>query len=467
MLQIDMVSMLLYRGLKLALLAVVILAAGKGQRMQSSLPKVLHPVAGWPMLRHVMNTAIQLKPSQLAVVVGPNMQNVADVAFPWPTVIQDKQLGTGHAVQVGLSALQNIANHDVLVLYGDCPLVTAETLENMRRIFDQAQGQQQPVGLVVLGMRMINPTGYGRLVIDNGLLKEIVEERDTTSDQKKIDLCNSGIMMVRGTLLPQLLGLLTNANAQNEYYLTDIVKLANQQGQRAVVVATEATEVLGVNSRAELAHVNQLMQKRLHQQVMQKGVTLLDPNTVWLNADVKMAHDVLIHPFVHIGPAVVIEEGVEIRPFSVLEGVRVGRFAKIGPFARIRPGTEIQEQAHIGNFVEIKNSTVGKGAKINHLSYVGDATIGQSVNIGAGTITCNYDGVNKYPTIIEDESFIGSNTSLVAPIVVGKGAIVGAGSVITQNVPADSIAVARSSQINKLGRATKYRLEKQQSKEKK
>jgi bifunctional UDP-N-acetylglucosamine pyrophosphorylase/glucosamine-1-phosphate N-acetyltransferase len=439
-------------------LSVVILAAGKGKRMQSAWPKVMHPVAGLPMINHVLRSAAALQPQQIVVVIGPEMPTVQQAVLPWPSVIQSEQLGTGHAVQIGISKLPLDKPQDILILYGDCPLITSETLRRLRQCLQEATTKN--VGIVVLGMRLANPTGYGRMMTENGILKEIVEERDASVQQKTVNLCNAGIMLVQGQLLPKLLGKLRPTNAQSEYYLTDIVRLAAESGQKTLVLETDPEEVMGVNTRSELALVTKAMQKRLRCQAMDQGVSLVDPETVWLSWDTLFARDVIIHPYVNIGLGVKIAEGVEIRSFSSIEGATIGAFSKIGPFARLRPGTVLDEHVHIGNFVEIKNSEIAEMTKINHLSYIGDANVGKSVNIGAGTITCNYDGMQKYKTIIEDHSFIGSNTSLVAPVVIGEGAMVGAGSVITTDVPAKAMAVGRAPQVTKADGAVRYQLKK-------
>lgn len=439
-------------------LSVIILAAGKGKRMQSALPKVMHPVAGLPMINHVLKSAAKLEPQQIVVVMGQEMPTVQQAVQPWPSVIQSEQLGTGHAVQIGISKLSLHNPQDILILYGDCPLITKDTLHRLRQCLQETKAKN--VGIVVLAMRLNNPTGYGRMIIENDILKQIVEERDASSEQKAINLCNSGIMAVRGQLLPQLLAQLKPTNAQAEYYLTDIVQLAAKDGQSTLVMETNPEEVMGVNTREELAQVTKIMQKRLRSQAMAQGVTLVDPETVWLSWDTVFARDVVIHPNVNIGLGVKIAEGAEIRSFSSIEETTIGAFSRIGPFARLRPGTVLHEHVHIGNFVEIKNSEIAETTKINHLSYIGDAKIGKSVNIGAGTITCNYDGIEKYPTIIEGNSFIGSHTSLVAPVRIGEGAMVGAGSVITTDVPANALAVGRAPQTIRVDGAVRYKLKK-------
>jgi bifunctional UDP-N-acetylglucosamine pyrophosphorylase/glucosamine-1-phosphate N-acetyltransferase len=421
-------------------LACIVLAAGKGTRMRSDLPKVLHRVAGLPMVRHALDAAGALSPERVVVVVGPGMERVAREVAPHPTAVQERQLGTADAVRAARPALEGFAG-DVLVLYGDTPLVTPATLS---RMVEARAGADDPA-VVVLGMRPEDPGAYGRLVTDGeGRLEAIVEYLDANEAQRAIRLCNAGLMAFDGARMWDLLDAVGNENAKGEYYLTDAVAIARSRGLSCRVVEGPAEEVVGVNSRVELAEVEALLQRRLRRRAMEEGATLTDPATVWLAADTRIGRDVVIGPNTFFGPGVDVADGVEIKGFSHLEGVRVEPGAQVGPFARLRPGAEIGPGAHIGNFVEVKNARVERGAKINHLTYVGDARVGAGANVGAGTITCNYDGFDKHRTEIGAGAFIGSNTALVAPVKVGDGAIVGAGSVVTADVPADALVVSRA-----------------------
>jgi bifunctional UDP-N-acetylglucosamine pyrophosphorylase/glucosamine-1-phosphate N-acetyltransferase len=439
--------------------AAVILAAGKGTRMKSDLPKVLHPLAGRPMIGHVLESLAGLEPERTLVVVGPGMEAVAAAVAPVPCVVQDEQLGTAHAVAAARGALESFAG-DVLVLYADTPLITAATLSRL----PAARAGTGAPAIVVLGFR---PGGgeYGRLVTGpDGLLEAIVEYRDATNEQRAIPLCNSGVMAVDGRLLFDLLARVGNRNAKGEYYLTDIVGIARSLGHRCAYVEAPAQELLGVNSRAELAAAESALQSRLRSAAMENGATLVDPESVYLSFDTRLGRDTTVGPNVVFGPGVTVGEGAEIRAFCHIERARIGRRAVIGPFARLRPGADIGAEAHVGNFVEIKNSTLGEGAKANHLSYLGDARVGRGSNIGAGTITCNYDGYEKFRTEIGERVFIGSNTALVAPVRVGDGAVVGAGSVITRDVEADALAVARAEQVDRPGWAAEFRARKKGAK---
>ncbi len=434
--------------------AAVILAAGKGTRMKSDLPKVMHKLAGKPLISHVLSAVDQLGAEKKVLVIAPVMDSVAAVAQGCDIAIQDKQLGTGHAVSCSESSLKNYTD-TVLVLYGDTPLITAATLKRMLVAAQSAD-------VVVLGMQLENPMGYGRLVVNkSGHLDAIVECKDASAEQKKITLCNSGVIAVSGKHLFALIKKITPNNASGEFYFTDIASLANAERLRSMVVEAPAAELSGINSRLQLAEAEHALQTRLRKQALENGVTLVDPTTVYFAADTKIAQDVVIHPHVVFGEGVVIESGAEIRSFSHIEGAHIGKNAIIGPFARLRPGSVLEENAHVGNFVELKKTRMGKGAKANHLSYVGDSDVGANANIGAGTITCNYDGINKYQTTIGEGAFIGSNTSLVAPVTVGKGAIIGAGSVITKDVEADALSMERSEQVAFAGKAKEIRQKKQ------
>ncbi|MGE0754707.1 MAG: bifunctional UDP-N-acetylglucosamine diphosphorylase/glucosamine-1-phosphate N-acetyltransferase GlmU [Alphaproteobacteria bacterium] len=434
--------------------AAVILAAGKGTRMKSSLPKVMHKLAGWSLITHVLRSVQSLQPERAVVVVAPGMADVeATVKHTFSacdTAVQDKQMGTGHAVSCTKGTLGNY-DGTVLVLYGDTPLITPETLQDMLDTSLSAD-------VVVLGMQLDDPTGYGRLIIDSHeQLKEIIEHKDATEEQRSITLCNSGIMAVKAHVLFELLAQLDTRNAAGEYYLTDIVSKANERELRCRVAIAENTELLGINDRIQLAEAEAELQDRLCRNAMENGATLIDPPSTFLCADTKLGQDVVIHPHVVFGPGVVVEDGAEIRSFSHIEGTHLKKNAIVGPFARLRPGSVLEEGARVGNFVELKKAHLGEGAKVNHLSYVGDSEVGADANIGAGTITCNYDGISKHKTTIGAGAFIGSNTALVAPVSVGAGAIIGAGSVITRDVEAGALALTRSEQINKPGIADKLR----------
>lgn len=420
--------------------AAIILAAGLGTRMKSDRPKVLHRLAGRPLVLHVMETLASLNPERTVVVIGKDMEAVAAAVAPHPCAVQEPRLGTGHAVLAARAAMEGFAG-DVLILYGDTPLITPATLEAM---LAARRAAPQPA-VVVLGFLPADAAEYGRLVVGtDGGLEAIVEAKDATPAQRAIGLCNSGVMVIDGARLFGWLDRIGNANAKGEYYLTDIVALARADGCACGVVDASPEELLGINSRADLAAAEAVAQGRLRARAMAEGATLIDPASVFFSADTRLGRDVTVGPNVVFGPGVVVGDGVEIHAFSHIEGAQVAAGARIGPFARLRPGARIAEDVHIGNFVEIKNATVETGAKVNHLTYVGDARIGARANIGAGTITCNYDGFFKDHTDIGADAFIGSNTALVAPVKVGDGAIVGAGSVITRDVPADALAVTRA-----------------------
>ena len=446
-------------------LAVVILAAGKGSRMKSDLPKVLHPVAGKAMLWHVQASVATLSPEETVVVIAPGMADVEAAAAPSRCAIQQQALGTGHAVaaaQEALKPLLELVETDVLVVFGDTPLLTPATLQRMVA----ARAEPAAPDIVGLAFRPDDPAQYGRVILDDDQkIEKIVEYADADSAQRQIGLCNAGIVIGSGRRLFDLIDRLDSHNAQGEYYLTDIFGLAHQEGRPAGVVEGPVAEVLGVNSRQDLALAEAAMQDRLRRQAMVGGATLIDPATVWLSADTRLGRDVTVHPSVFFGPGVTVGDNVEIRSFSHLEGAKVAEGAVLGPFARLRPGARVGAGAHVGNFVEIKNAELGAGAKANHLSYLGDASVGPAANIGAGTITCNYDGFAKHHTAIGAGAFIGSNTALVAPVAVGAGAIVGAGSTITRDVPGDALAVERSDQEIREGRAARFRQERQAAKD--
>ena len=419
--------------------AVVMLAAGLGTRMKSNLPKVLHPLAGRPMVAHLLGTIAALAPERVVVVIGEAMEAVAEAVAPHPTVVQSPRAGTGHAVMAARSALADF-DGDVLVLYGDTPLITLPTLE---RLLAARRAPADPV-VVVLGFHPADPAAYGRLILGpDGSLSAIVEAKDASPEHLAVGLCNSGVMAIDGARLFGLLDRVGNDNAKSEYYLTDIVHLARGDGFACGFVEGSARELIGINSRADLAAAEAVVQDPLRNRAMSGGATLVDPSSVWLSWDTRLGQDVTVGPSVVFGPGVRIGNNVRIAGFCHFEGAVVEDGAIIGPFARLRPGAVIGPDAHVGNFVEIKNAVVETGAKVNHLSYIGDARVGAKANIGAGTITCNYDGFFKSHTDIGAGAFIGSNTCLVAPVTIGDGAIIGAGSAIGKDVPAGALAVTR------------------------
>lgn len=427
--------------------AAIILAAGLGTRMKSSRPKALHAIAGRPMLAHLI-AACEGIFDRIIVVVGPEMAALEQVAAPHATVVQQERLGTGHAALQAAALLDGFVG-DAAVLYADNPLITRATLERL-------VAARREAGLALLAMRPADPARYGRVLTEaNGDIISVVEWADATEAERAVGLCNAGVVCAEAASLLRWLRAVRNDNAKGEYYLTDVVALARQDGERAVAVEAPEAELRGINSRAELAEAEAAMQARLRAAAFEAGVTMQAPETVFLAADTVLAPDVVIGPHVVFGPGVTVAEGAEIRAFSHLEGARVGRDAIIGPYARLRPGTVVEARAHVGNFVELKAATLGEGAKANHLTYLGDTSVGAGANIGAGTITCNYDGITKHRTEIGEGAFIGSDTALVAPVKVGARALVAAGSVITEDVPADALAIARGRQATKPGRGFK------------
>ncbi|HET6388036.1 bifunctional UDP-N-acetylglucosamine diphosphorylase/glucosamine-1-phosphate N-acetyltransferase GlmU [Hyphomicrobium sp.] len=434
----------------------VVLAAGKGTRMKSSLPKVLHKIAGQSMLAHVLTTASGIAGGKIAVVVGPDMAAVAAEAnrvAPGALIFeQPAQRGTADAVLAAKPGIDAQAGDDVIVLFADTPLVRGAVIERLRAAL--AAG----AGVAVLGFRPKDPAGYGRLLLDDsGALTGIREERDASEDERKISLCNSGVMAFRVPKLSELLSRIGSDNAKGEFYLTDAIALARAYGLKASVVECDESDVLGVNTREHLAAAEAIWQARARSAFLRDGVTMIAPDTVWLHFDTEIAADVSIEPNVVFGAGVKVEEGAQILGFCHIEGAVIGKGARVGPFARFRPGARIGEKVHIGNFVEVKNVTMGEGAKANHLSYLGDGTVGAGANIGAGTIFCNYDGYNKEKTEIGEGAFVGSNTSLVAPIKIGAGAYIGSGSVITKDVSPGALAIERSPQEERPGWAEKFR----------
>jgi bifunctional UDP-N-acetylglucosamine pyrophosphorylase/glucosamine-1-phosphate N-acetyltransferase len=437
-------------------LAVIVLAAGSGTRMKSVLPKVLHKVAGVPMISHVLAAAEALKPAKIVGVVAPWQDAVAAAFAPHATAVQARPRGTGHAVMAALPALGDFAG-DVLVMFGDTPLVTPHSLRRLLKA-RRAAGPARAPGkrghaLAAMGFRSADPRPYGRFVLDGKALVRIVETRDASAAERRIDLCNAGVMAIDGAALPGLLSRLANRNAKREYYLTDLVTIAVGEGRRCTWAEGEEAEFLGINTRAELAAAEAAMQARLRVRAMEAGVTLRDPSTVWLSADTRFGRDVVIGPSVVFGPGVRVGDGVEILGFCYLEGADIGREAIVGPFARMRPTTRLGARAHVGNFVELKNTNLRQGAKANHHAYLGDGDIGPRTNIGAGTIFVNYDGYAKWQTKIGADAFIGSNASLLAPLEIGDRVYVPAGSVISNPVPADAVAFGRARQVDKPGMA--------------
>src|SRR5450631_221563 len=435
----------------------IVLAAGEGTRMRSVMPKVLHPVAGQSLLAHVLGAApkgTERTGAGLAVVIGPDHQAVAQeikrVRPDASIFIQRERLGTAHAVLAARAAIAGGAD-DLLVVFGDTPLITAETFARLRAPL--AGG----AGLAVLGFRAADPTGYGRLLLDGETLVAIREQADASEAERRITLCNAGVMAFDGHKALAILDRIGNANGKGEYYLVDAVAIARDLGLEAVVIETSEDEVRGINTKAQLAEAEAVMQARLRRAAMEAGVTLIAPETVYLAADTTFGSDVTIEPFVVIGPGVTIADGSVIHAFSHIVQASIGRGASVGPYARLRPGTSLGEGVRIGNFVETKAAILEAGVKINHLNYIGDAHVGAGANIGAGTITCNYDGFSKHKTEIGAGAFVGSNSSLVAPVKIGRGAYIGSGSVITKDVPDDALAVERSPQTNREGGAARYR----------
>ena len=435
--------------------AVVILAAGQGTRMRSDTHKVLHPIAGRPLLLHLLDSVDRLGAEKRVVVVGKGRDQVEQALNGRDVAIahQAEQKGTAHAVQQAREALIGY-DGAVLILYGDTPFVEPATL---KRMLDRLDGDGGP-GVVVLASTPADPLKYGRIILGQGdHIAKMVEYKDATEEERAVRLCNSGMMALRAQDLFRWLDRVGNDNAAGEYYLPDVVNIASAEGRDAVVIEGDPYETAGVNSRAELAHLELDWQCRRREQALQDGATLIDPESVWFAHDTKLGRDVTVEPHVVFGPGVEVADGATIKAFSHIEGATIATKAVIGPFARLRPGSHIGEKAKVGNFVEVKKAVLGRGAKANHLSYIGDADVGADANIGAGTITCNYDGFGKYGTVIGEGAFIGSNTSLVAPVMIGVGAIVGAGSVITKDVEPDSLAVERSEQKGIAGWARRFR----------
>lgn len=432
----------------------IVLAAGDGTRMRSKLPKVLHQIGSRTLLGHVLTTVQAAGGTDVAVVVAPEREAIAAEArriVPAVQVFeQAERRGTAHAVLMARAAFAK-GDDDVLVIFGDTPLLRAETVAALRAPL--ANG----AAVAVLGFRPADPTGYGRLVVENGALAAIREEKDASEAERGITLCNGGLMALAGKSALAILDRIGDNNAKREFYLTDAVAIARDMGLTAAVVEAEEDDVRGINTKAQLAETEAVLQQRLRQAAMDAGVTMIAPETVFLAADTKLAVDVVIEPHVVFGPGVVVEEGAVIHSFSHITGARIGKGVSVGPFARLRPGTELGDGSRIGNFVEVKAAVIEAGAKANHLTYIGDARVGAGANVGAGTITCNYDGSGKYKTNIGKGAFIGSNSALVAPVTIGDGAYIGSGSVITKDVPADALALGRGRQVVKEGWAQRLR----------
>ena len=438
-------------------IAAIVLAAGKGTRMKSDLHKVLHPIAGRPMLLHLMASVDELGPAKKVVIVGDKADQLeVALAGSADLAVQDPQLGTGHAVQQAEGALAGFAKEngggDVLILYGDVPFVPAATMQAM---IDRLNAPDAPA-VVVLAFEPADAQQYGRVITEGDRVTKMVEHKDASEAERAVRLCNSGLMAAKSADLFALLARVTDDNAAKEYYLVDIVNIAHADGRPCAVVTTDARDVAGINSRAELAEAEARWQVRRRARAMTEGATLIAPDTVWFAWDTTLGRDVTIEPNVFFGPGVRIADGATIRGFSHIEGADIGAGCEVGPFARLRPGTVLDEKAKIGNFVETKKAHLGKGAKANHLTYLGDATIGAGANIGAGTITCNYDGYFKYQTVIGENAFIGSNSSLVAPVKIGRDAIVAAGSAVTRDVADGELRLVRGEQFVKPGWADRF-----------
>lgn len=426
-------------------LAVVILAAGRGKRMKSALPKAMHHLAGRPLILWLLESVRVLKPARVIVVTAPDMKGLRDILLPATCVIQSKALGTGDAVKAALPALKGFKG-DVLILLGDMPLISVSTMKALIK----ARHHDRDTGLAVLGAYYNPAPAFGRLVEKaDGTLAEIVEHKDATPEQRKINLCNTGAFCVDGTRIARWLGKITNKNAQKEFYITDLPAIAAKDGYKTQIAVTDdLDEVQGVNSRVDLAMLEYVVQSSMRLNALESGVTMHDPASVYFSYDTQVGQDVVIEPNVFIGTGVKIGDKVTIRAFSHIEGAMLKTGVSVGPFARLRPGTELGENVHIGNFVEIKNAKLGKGVKAGHLAYIGDAAVGEGTNYSCGAITANYDGVNKHKTVIGKNVMVGSNVNLVAPVTIGDNAYLAAGSTITQDVPKDKLGIARARQSN-------------------
>jgi len=427
----------------------IILGAGEGTRMRSSRPKVLHAIGGRVLIRHVFEAIAPLQ-GRIAVVVGPGGDAVGRQVPGAEIFVQHERRGTAHAVLAARAAIERRAD-DIVVVFADTPLLRSETLQRLR------QAVADGAGVAVLGFHAADPAGYGRLIVKDGALVAIREDKDASEAERAITLCNGGVMALAGASALPILDAIDDRNAKKEFYLSDAVEIAGKKGLKAVAIETGEDEVRGINTQGQLAEAEAILQARLRRAALEDGVTMVAPETVHLAADTRLGRDVTIEPYVVFGPGVIVEDGALIRSFSHIEGAHIGRGATVGPYARLRPGAKLGEKVRIGNFVEVKESTIGAGSAANHLTYIGDATVGDNVNVGAGTITCNYDGVEKHRTEISSGAFIGSNSSLVAPVKIGERAYVGSGSVITRDVPADALAIGRVRQTVKDGWAERLR----------
>ena len=434
----------------------VVLAAGEGTRMRSATPKVLHRLAGRTMLAHVLDAARTAGADRIVVVIGPGREDVAAearrAAPEVEIVVQRERLGTAHAVLAARAAIARGCDH-LLVLFADVPLVTPETLRSLRAALSKV------AALAALGFEAADPTGYGRLIVEHGELAAIREHKDASEAERAVKLCNSGLMALDGATALEVLDRIGRDNAQGEYYLTDAVAATRAAGRRAVALPAEERETMGVNDRVQLAAAEAAIQQRLREAAMRAGATLQAPETVFLSHDTRLGRDVTVEPHVVFGPGVSVADGAVVHAFSHLEGATVGEGANVGPYARLRPGADLGRDAKVGNFVEIKSAAIEAGAKVSHLSYIGDARVGAGANVGAGTITCNYDGYGKFRTDIGAGAFVGSNSALVAPVTIGDGAYVASGSVITEDVPADALAFGRARQVTKAGRGAALKAE--------
>ncbi len=445
-------------------LTTIILAAGDGTRMRSSLTKLLHKVAGRPIAAHVAKAALDAGSKTIAAIIAPGQgaikKTIADIAPEAIFFEQEQRLGTAHAAQMARSVWQEASGY-IAIVYGDHPLLRAENFNSVIEKLDAGWDA------AILGFEPDDPAGYGRLVVNGTALVDIVEDKDASEEQRKIKLCNACILAFKADIFRKTINMVKNDNAQNEFYLVDLVRIANAMDYRVGYAIAAVSDVVGVNSRAQLAAAEHLFQQRLREKFMNEGASLVDPDTVYFSFDTIVGRDVTIEPGVFIGPGVTIADEVTIKAFSHIEGAKLDKGAIVGPFARLRPGTVLGQKAKAGNFCEIKNADIGQGAKVNHLSYIGDAIIGAGVNVGAGTITCNYDGINKHKTEIGAAAFIGSNSSLVAPVKIGKGAYVASGSVINEDVAENALAIGRARQINKHDYAPKLRARAQKIKDRK
>lgn len=432
----------------------IILAAGDSSRMKSSMSKVLHKVGGLPIISHIVSTAANANVDHVALIVGRDADKVRDVASQGGVTVsafmQEERLGTAHAVLQARDEL-NKSYDDVLVLVGDAPFIGTKVLSSLRN--ELADGAD----VVVAGFEAADPFGYGRMIMENGQLTAIREEKDADLDEKKLTFCNGGLIAINGKIALELVEAIGNDNAKGEYYLTDIVEICRARGNDVRSIEAKESDLMACNTRSELAELEAEWQSRKREKLMLSGVSMIDPSSVYLSYDTEIEADVLIEPNVWFGPGVKVASGTTIHAFSHIEGANIGANASIGPFARLRPGADLSDKVKVGNFCEVKKARVGEGSKINHLSYIGDSEIGSGVNVGAGTITCNYDGINKHLTEIGDDSFIGSNSSLVAPVSIGKGALVGSGSVISKNVADNELAITRPDQNNIADGASRIR----------